>query len=259
MGSRGAPTLPDLAGLMDRQVLRLDDVDLAMGSDRHVLSLHEVGGGRLEFDLLAHNPLRDQVPANPEEAARCLYLNPFALDRRNLRRPSKVDVDVLRLEASIDADGTAGPELLREHASLHVETAARPNPFGPDRSLGVQRSARRDVLGLDWAQDLERSAGLDGFRLQAPRDAVAPCGTELLDRHISFEHARACDSSGFRDERPLHPSAPRGLKRDRLDRIAAHRATADYLDRLLAQSRAHSGEVDASHRLADDPFRLSYG
>src|SRR3989475_4953701 len=69
--------------------------------------------------------------------------------------------------------------------------------------------------------------------------------------HVGLEDAGPGDARGLGLQGTLDPRTPRGLELDRLDRVPAHDTAAENLDRLLAQLRSDSREIDRTHRFAD--------
>src|SRR5947209_2503700 len=212
---------------------------MAVGPDADLLALDERGGRRLELDLLALDAVRGQLPADAEKTARGLHSNLLGLDRRNLRCAAQIDCDFLGLQPAVDANGSAGLKFL-----------------GGDSALDGQRTTRGNLLGLDGAVDLERAARLDLFGLQTPGDSRRARRPEFLHMHIGLEDAGPGDARGLGLQRTLDPRTPRRLELDRLDRVPAHDAAAEDLDRLLAQLRPDSREIDRTHRFANDVTRM---
>src|SRR5207245_1099268 len=147
----------------------------------------------------------------------------------------QINRDFLGLQPAVDANGSARSEFLGVHSPLDG-----------------QRATRGNLLGFDGAIDLEGAARLDLFGLQVPRDSRRPRSTEFLYVHVGLEDAGPGDARGLGFQRTLDPRTPGGLELDRLDRVSAHDAAAENLDRLLAQLRSDPREVDGTHRFTDD-------
>src|SRR6266581_3373966 len=175
---------------MHDELFRFDNVDVAVGTDAHLVALDERGGRRLELDLFAFDAVGGQLPADAEKATGGLH------------------TDLLRLN-------------------------------------------RRNLLGFDGAINLERAARLDLFGLQGPSDSRGARRAEFLHMHVGLEDAGPGDARGLGLQGTLDPRTPRGLELDRLDRVPAHGTAAENLDRLFAQLRSDSREIDRTHRFAD--------
>src|SRR5881628_1439399 len=202
---------------MHDELFRFDNVDVAVGTDADLLALDERGGRRLELDLFAFDAVGGQLPADAEKATGGLHTDLLRLNRRNLRCPAQIDRDFLGLQPAVDTNG----------------------------------SARSKFLGFDGAINLERAARLDLFGLQGPRDSRGARRAEFLHMHVGLEDAGPGDARGLGLQGTLDPRTPRGLELDRLDRVPAHDTAAENLDRLLAQLRSDSREIDRTHRFAD--------
>src|SRR2546430_3465481 len=175
---------------MDPQIARFHDLNPAMGSDDHVLPLHVGRRSSLELDLFTLDSVRGQFPADSEEAARRLDTDLLPPNRPNLRRPSEIDVDLLGLQAAIDANGTAGSEFLGLHVAAHLQGAARRQPFCTDSPAHLQGAARLNLL-----------------RGQAPRDADRSRRSELFHVGVYLEDAAARNARDLGDQRALAPRA----------------------------------------------------
>src|SRR3989441_4655371 len=220
---------------MHDELFRFDNVDVAVGTDADLLALDERGGRRLELDLFAFDAVGGQLPADAEKATGGLHTDLLRLNRRNLRCPAQIDRDFLGLQPAVDTNGSARSKFL-----------------GVDAPLDGQRTTRGNLLGLDGAVDLERAARLDLFGLQTPGDSRRARRAEFLHMHVGLEDAGPGDARRLGLQGTLDPRASGGLELDRLDRVAAHDAAAEDLDRLLAQLRPDPREIDRTHRFTDD-------
>src|SRR6266508_2690669 len=110
--SRDGPTLADLARGVHDELLRLDDVDAAVGPDADLVSLDERRRRRLELNLLPFDSVCGQLPADPEKASGGLDADFLRLDRGNLRRSLEVDLDFFGLQSTVDANGSAQSKFL---------------------------------------------------------------------------------------------------------------------------------------------------
>src|SRR5438128_2598401 len=180
-----------------------------------------------------------QLAADAEKATVGLHADLLRLNRRNLRCPAQIDRDFLGLQPAVDANGSARSKFL-----------------GGDSPLDGQRTTRGNLFGLDGAVDLERAARLDLFGLQTPGDSRRARRPEFLHMHIGLEDAGPGDARGLGLQGTLDPRTARRLELDRLDRVPAHDAAAEDLDRLLAQLRPDSREIDRTHRFANDVTRM---
>src|SRR3989441_9024526 len=219
---------------MHDELFRFDNVDVAVGTDADLLALDERGGRRLELDLFAFDGVDGQLPADAEKATGGLHTDLLRLNRRDLRCAAQIDRDFLGLHAAVDANRSTRSKFL-----------------GDDSPLDGQRTTRGNLLGLDGAVDLERAARLDLFGLQTPGDSRRARRAEFLHVHVGLEDAGPGDARGLGLQGTLDPRTPRGLELDRLDRVPAHDTAAENLDRLLAQLRSDSREIDRTHRFAD--------
>src|SRR3989442_14380587 len=220
---------------MHDELFRFDNVDVAVGTDADLLALDERGGRRLELDLFAFDAVGGQLPADAEKATGGLHTDLLRLNRRNLRCPAQIDRDFLGLQPAVDTNGSARSKFL-----------------GVDSPLDGQRATRGNLLGFDGAINLERAARLDLFGLQGPRDSRGARRAEFLHMHVGLEDAGPGDARRLGLQGTLDPRTPGGLELDRLDRVPAHDAAAEDLDRLLAQLRTDPREIDRTHRFADD-------
>src|SRR2546425_5245698 len=219
---------------MHDELFRFDNVDVAVGTDADLLALDERGGRRLDLDLVAVHAAAVQLPAVGQKATGALHPDLPRLNRRNLRCPAQIDRDFLGLQPAVDTTGSARSKFL-----------------GVDSPLDGQRATRGNLLGFDGAINLERAARLDLFGLQGPRDSRGARRAEFLHMHVGLEDAGPGDARGLGLQGTLDPRTPRGLELDRLDRVPAHDTAAENLDRLLAQLRSDSREIDRTHRFAD--------
>src|SRR5438876_824106 len=154
---------------------------MAMRPDMDLVPLDERRGRRLELNLFPLDSLRGQVAADPEEAARGLHPNLLRFDRWNLGRAAEIDLNFLRRQPAIDANGSARSEFL-----------------DLDPALDRQGSARGNLLRLDGAVDLKRAARLRLLRLRV----VA--GLDLQVRLLGDLAAREPFLELAEDVFPLH-------------------------------------------------------
>src|SRR5206468_3231968 len=157
--SRRGPALPDLARRVHDELPRFDDVDMAMRPDMDLVPLDERRGRRLELNLFPLDSLRGQVAADPEEAARGLHPNLLRFDRWNLGRAAEIDLNFLRRQPAIDANGSARSEFLDLDPALDRQGAARGNLLRLDGAVDLKRAARLDPVEVNGAHGLANDVG----------------------------------------------------------------------------------------------------